>query len=417
MVNCATPPHPLPRRTALRAKPLVILVLLAATVGGFYFWQHQKANAQPKGQKPRAVTVEMAEARVGDAPVLLAAIGQIVSSHSVAIRPQVGGTLTKVYFTEGDSVKSGQKLFEIDSAPYRAALAQAQAQAASAKAAQLAAEAQEKRLLPLADKGYVTAQEVLDAQAAAEQARASVKLAQAAIAAAAVNVERTVIRAPISGRTGTLSVKTGNIVSASDATPLITINQLDPVQAEFTVPQSQLAALQQAMAAGPVKIAVSAQTGGPTLAEGRVLLVDNVIDQTTGTVKLKAEFPNTDEKLWPGSFVSFTATLATEPQRVLVPELAVQPGAEGSFVYTVDAQSKAVLTPVKVARQIDKEVVIAEGLKGGEKIIARAPRDLKPGATVQLAGAKPSQGGVPGEGQKRERKPKDGEASPKAAAP
>ena len=99
MVNCATPPHPLPRRTALRAKPLVILVLLAATVGGFYFWQHQKANAQPKGQKPRAVTVEMAEARVGDAPVLRAAIGQFVSSHSVAIRPQVGGTLTKVYFT------------------------------------------------------------------------------------------------------------------------------------------------------------------------------------------------------------------------------------------------------------------------------------------------------------------------------
>ena len=169
---------------------------------------------------------------------------------------------------------------------------------------------------------------------------------------------------------------------------LVTINQLQPVQAEFTVPQAQLAALQQAMTQGPVKIAVSAQTGGPTLAKGRLLFVDNAIDTTTGTVKLKAEFANAEESLWPGTFVSFTATLAVQPNRVLVPEMAVQPGAEGSFVYLVGDDQKAMLQPVTVERQLGKELVIASGLQGGEKIIARALRDLKPGATVQVEGAK-----------------------------
>lgn len=389
----------------MRAKPFISVLLLAALIGGFFYWQHQRGAAQTKGPVVRAVNVEMVTARVGDAPVQVSAIGQIVSSHSVAIRPQVSGTLLKVFFNEGDSVEAGEKLFEIDAAPYRAELAQAEAQVASNRAALLAAETQEKRLLPLADKGYVTQQEVLDAKAAAEQARAAVQVSQALIAAARVNVDRTVIRAPISGRTGALSIKAGNLVTANESTALVTINQLQPVQAEFTVPQSQLSPLQAALARGPVEIAVSAQTGGETLATGKLLFVDNTIDATTGTVKLKAEFANADEKLWPGTFVSFTATLATESNRVLVPELAVQPGAEGSFVYVVNADNKAVLNPVTVVRQVGMDVVIGEGLKGGEKLIGRAPRDLKPGATVQVAGAKPA-----------EPKPA-GDAAPQAAAP
>jgi len=389
----------------VRAKPLISIVLLAALAGGYFYWQQQRAAAKPKGPMVRAVNVEMVTARVGDAPVQVSAIGQIVSSHSVAIRPQVSGTLLKVFFKEGDSVEAGEKLFEIDAAPYRAELAQAEAQVASNRAALLAAETQEKRLLPLADKGYVTQQEVLDAKAAAEQARAAVQVSQALIAAARVNVDRTLIRAPISGRTGALAIKAGNLVTANESTALVTINQLQPVQAEFTVPQSQLGPLQAALARGPVEIAVSAQTGGETLATGKLLFVDNTIDATTGTVKLKAEFANADEKLWPGTFVSFTATLATESNRVLVPELAVQPGAEGSFVYVVDAENKAVLNPVTVVRQVGKDVVIGEGLKGGEKLIGRAPRDLKPGATVQVAGAKPA-GPKPA-----------GDAATKAAAP
>lgn len=391
----------------MRARTLIVIVLLVVLAGGFFYWQKHRTNSQAKAPVSRVVTVETAQARVGDAAVQLSAIGQIISSHSVAIRPQVSGTLQKVFFTEGAAVKAGDKLFEIDPAPYRAAMQQAEAQVARDRAGVQAAETQEKRLLPLAEKGYVTPQEVLDAKATAESARASVQVSQAAVAAARVNMDRTVIRAPIAGRTGALSVKTGNIVAASDAAPLVTINQLQPVQAEFTVPQAQLAALQQAMARGPVKIVVSSQTGGAALAEGHVLFVDNTIDATTGTVKLKAEFANADEKLWPGTFVSFTATLDIEANRVLVPELAVQPGADGSFVYVVDAENKARLTPVTVARQLGREVVIAEGLKGSEKVISRAPRDLKPGATVQLAGAKPG----------AESTAPKGESAAKAAAP
>jgi len=393
----------------LRATPLVSLLLLAALGGGYWYWQRGAAEPAKPAPKGRSVTVELIAARVGEAPVQLAAIGQIVASQSVAVRPQVSGTLVGVHFREGDAVREGQKLFTIDPAPYRAALAQAEAQLANAQASVLAAETQEKRLPPLEAKGYVTAQEVLDAQAAAAQARAGVQLAQAAVVAARVNVARAVITAPIAGRTGTLAVDAGNLVTANEATALVRIVQLDPVEAEFTVPQSSLAALQAALRQGPVTVTATAQTGGTALAEGRITVLDNTVDATTGTVRLKAEFPNPDETLWPGTFMRFTATLGTESARVLVPELAVQPGAEGSFVYTVGADGKAVLTPVTVARQVGREVVIAEGLKGGEKIIARAPRDLKPGMAVQVAGATPAGEGKPA--------PQASEAPVKAAAP
>lgn len=373
----------------MRARTVISCTLLAALAAVFFYRHSDQAVAKPKESRNRTITVELVTVRVGDAPVEISAIGQIVSAHSVAIRPQVSGTLTRVLFTEGAAVKAGQPLFEIDPAPYRAALQQAQAAVARDQASLLAAQAQEQRLLSLIDKGYVTPQEVQDAKAAAAQARAGVQLSQAAATSARINLDRTLIRAPITGRAGLLTVKTGNLITANEATALVTINQLQPVQAEFTVPQSQLAALQQAMRRGPVKIAVRAQTGGAALATGKLLFIDNSIDSTTGTVKLKAEFDNQHEQLWPGTFVSFTATLATENRRVLVPELAVQPGIEGSFVYLVGADSTAQLKTVKVARQIGSEVVIAEGLQGGERIVARAPRELKPGATVKIADAKP----------------------------
>lgn len=373
----------------MRARTVISCTLLAALAAGFFYRQSHNAAAKPQALRNRATTVELVTVRVGDAPVEISAIGQIVSAHSVAIRPQVSGTLTRVLFTEGTAVKAGQALFEIDPAPYRAAFQQAQAAVTRDQASLLAAESQEQRLLSLVDKGYVTPQEVQDAKAAAAQARAGVQLSQAMAASARISLDRTLIRAPISGRTGLLTVKTGNLITANEAASLVTINQLQPVQAEFTVPQSQLAALQQAMARGPVKISVRAQTGGAALAIGKLLFIDNSIDATTGTVKLKAEFDNKNEQLWPGTFVSFTATLATESNRVLVPELAVQPGIEGSFVYLVDADNKAQLKTVKVARQVGSEVVIAEGLQGGERIVARAPRDLKPGATVKIADATP----------------------------
>ena len=391
----------------MRAQTVISLTLLAALASGFFYWQSHRGTAEPEGgPRRKAVTVQLTTARIGDAPVTLTAIGQITSKHSVAIRPQVSGELKQVFFSEGDDVKAGDKLFEIDPALYRAALAQAEAQVARDQAAIRAAETQEKRLLPLADKGYVTPQELLDAQAAAEQARASVQVSQAALRTARINLERAVIRAPIAGRTGALSIKAGNLVTANDTTPLVTINQLQPVQAEFSVPQSQLAAIQAAQAAGPVRIAAFAQADSSTpLAEGRLIFIDNAVNAATGTVKLKAEFDNRNEALWPGTFASFTATLSVEPNQVLVPELAVQPGAEGSYVYRVDAEHKAQLHPVTVARQVGRELVIASGLQGGEQIIARAPRDLNPGTPVQLADAAGENNGKAGKKPRADQAP------------
>jgi RND family efflux transporter MFP subunit len=351
--------------------------------------------------------VEFTTVQRGDAQVEVSAIGQVVSFHSVAVRPQVTGTLTAVYFTEGDEVKAGQKLFSIDAAPYRAALAQAEGQLAKDRATALAAEIQEQRLVPLADKGYVTGQDLLDAKAATAEARAAAEASAAAVAAAKVTVSRTLITAPIAGRTGSLTVKAGNIVSATDTNPLVTINQLHPVQAQFSVPQTQLLAVQQAAAKGTVAVTATGQETGALLGKGRLVFIDNTVDASTGTVKLKAEFDNPQETLWPGTFVTLNATLSVEHDVVLVPEQSVQAGASGAYVYVVGDDLKAVLTPVKVARQTGGNAVISQGVQGGERIVARVPRDLTPNAKVVDAKSTAKPDAKANDGQ-----PQDSKAAP-----
>lgn len=387
-------------------KKTILALLTLLLIGALAFWLHARGAAQKKPVRDKTVKVEFTTVQRGDAPVEISAIGQVVSFHSVAVRPQVTGTLTAVYFTEGDEVKAGQKLFSIDAAPYQAALAQAEGQLAKDRATALAAEIQERRLIPLADKGYVTGQDLLDAKAAAAEARAAVEASSAAVAAARVTVNRARITAPIAGRTGSLTVKAGNIVSAADTNPLVTINQLHPVQAQFSVPQTQLLAVQQAAARGPVTVTATGQETGALLGKGRLVFIDNAVDATTGTVKLKAEFDNPQETLWPGTFVTLSATLSVQHDVALVPEQSVQAGASGAYVYVVGDDMKAVLTPVKVARQTGGNAVIDDGLKGGERIVARVPRDLTPNAKVMDAKslAKP-------DAQTRDGKPQEGKAA------
>ena len=349
------------------------------------FWRIASGKEAAASRKPpaRAVNVELATAERTAAPVELEAIGEIASSHSVAVRPQLAGTLTRVLFEEGDNVAKGQLLFELDASPFQAAAAQAQAQVEGGRAALLAANAQRARLAPLLEKGYVTPQELETAVAAAQQAEAAVKLAQAQASTAQINLARTRIHAPIAGRTGALAVKSGNLLGVGDATPLVTINQLKPVLAEFSVPQGQLAVVKAALAKGEVKVLASPQDQPSLKAEGTLIFVDNSVDETTGTVRLKARFANTSEQLWPGSFVSLVVTLGSQPDAVVVPESAVQQGAEGAYVFLVGADSKATLKDVVVDRQLKGQVVIAKGLAGGEQLVARPPRELRPGTAVK----------------------------------
>jgi RND family efflux transporter MFP subunit len=359
----------------------VVLILAAIGIAALIWWR--SSDGEKKSTRDRPVFVETTLVRTGAAPLELAAMGQVLSPHSVGLRPQVTGALTQIFFTEGTDVKAGDKLFQIDPAPYKAAVAQARAQLARDRAAMESARSQFERLEPLAEKEYASVQEIDAARTAMMQAQAVVESDQAAVTQAQINLDRTLVTAPIAGRTGSMSVNVGNIVGPSDATPVVVINQLQPIQVDYAIPQSSLPAIQQALARGVVPVRVSVESAAQPVAEGKLVFVDNAVSPATGTVRLRAEVDNKNLALWPGAFVTVAMTLEVEENAVLVPELAVQPGAEGSFVFLVDPESKLVLRNVKTARQVGGDVVIAEGLKGGEKIVARAPRNLSPGMKVQ----------------------------------
>jgi multidrug efflux system membrane fusion protein len=370
----------------------VVAIALAAGIGGLIWWRIQADNSRllDRTAKP---PIETTTARLGSAPLELSAMGQVLSSQSVSVRAQVSGALTRVYFTEGADVKAGDKLFDIDAAPYQAAVAQARAQLARDRAAAEAAKSQYDRLAPLAKNEYASAQEIENARAAAAQAAAVVQADQAAVQQLLVNLDRTGVTAPIAGRTGSLSVKIGNVVSPSDATPIVVINQLNPVQIDFAIPQSQLNAVQEALARGAVPARVTGEQPGEVLGQGKLVFVDNAVSPTTGTVRLKVEVDNSKLRLWPGAFVTVTLTLKIDQDVVLVPELAVQAGAEGSYVFTVDATGVVAVRNVTVARQVGADMLIADGLKAGDLIVARPPRGLSPGMNVhggQRKGSKPA---------------------------
>ncbi len=378
----------------------VLTILAAIGLGWLIWWRIQTDRSLLVPHTPRP-PIETTTARLGAAPLELSSMGQVLSPQSVNVRAQVTGTLTRIYFTEGADVKVGEKLFDIDAAPYQATVAQAKAQLARDRAAAASARSQYDRLAPLAQKEYASAQEIETARAAAAQADAVVQGDQAAIQQAMVNLDRTQVTAPLAGRTGSLATKVGNVVSPSDATPIVVINQLNPVQIDFAIPQTQLPAVQDALAHGNVLARVTTEQSSDVLGQGKLVFVDNAVSATTGTVRLKAEFDNTNLRLWPGAFVTVTLTLKVDQDVVLVPEIAVQPGADGAYVFTVDDKGVVALRNVVVARQVGGDVVITDGLKAGEVIVSRPPRGLAPGANIH--GGAVGKNGAKGDGaDKRE---------------
>lgn len=371
-------PAPSPRRKLALSLLLLLLALLA--------WRLAPSRSADRDGKTAPTAVLLSPVRVGPAAVELSTIGSVISPHSVSLRPQVSGLLKAVYFEDGDSVQAGQKLFLIDPAPFEAALAQARATLAVDRAAASAAQAQYERLKPLAAQDFVTAREFEDARAAAQSAAARVQADQAAVQSAQINLGYTLIRAPIAGRSGSIAVRMGNLVSSSDATPLVVINEIGRLQVQAAIPQDQLPAVQAAMAQATVPVRISASRDGATLANGQLVFIDNTVNASSGTVLLRAEVDNRSQKLWPGALLSMTLVLRNDPQALLVPESAVQTGADGPYVFVVDAQGKARLRNVTVDRQAGRELVITQGLKAGEWLIARPPHNLRPGSAVVDAG-------------------------------
>lgn len=355
--------------------PLMIIVALVAGLGWLAQWKLADSNGKESGKRPdRALAVETAVVKVQPMPVFLQAVGQVQSEHSVQIRPQVSGQLQAVYFTEGDAVRQDQKLFRIDPAQYETAVVAARAEFEYAKE-------QARRLEPLAGKEYVTTQEYDNARATVDQARAKLKQAE-------INLAYTDIRAPIGGRTGSVGAKPGNLVGPTDSAPLVVINQMQPILVQYSIPQQSLAELRRYQAQNSIRIFITREDGSGDLGEGELVFLDNAVNTDTGTVLLKARVKNEREQLWPGQYVGVRTRLTLQPEAVVVPQSAVQTGQNGNFVYVIE-QGGAVIRAVQVDRQVNDLAVITSGLKVGETVVARAPRNLRPGAKVEdIAGDK-----------------------------
>lgn len=402
---------------------VVFGAIAAAMLAGYWYWQNpavattEKTGKAGKGAGKRgggAVAVSTVLAKRQPMPVLIDAVGTVESEHSVAIRPQTNGVLEAVLFKEGDPVKRGQVLFRIDARPMVAALEQARASLTRDQAQLAQAQAQENRLRPLADKDYITKSEYEVALTQSKSLQATVEANRAAVQQAQLQLSYATITAPISGRTGSLSVRAGNLVSAgTGGAPLVVINSIQPILVSLSVPQRYLGEVRQAWSAGSVKVTISPNPVSPAVAEGSLVFIDNAVNQQTGTIVLKARVQNDKEQLWPGQFVAARIVLRVQEDALVLPESAVQPGQDTSFVY-VAKDGRAHLKSVEVDRQVDNLVVISKGLSGGEAIIREVPPVLADGAAISVrdgTGGKNNGKGKSGKGRKAANNGPDKESS------
>jgi len=319
-------------------------------------------------------------------PVDVRAIGTVEPARTVTVRAQLTGELTSVNFKEGDDVQAGQVLFTLDKRPLEAALKQAEANLARDLANSENTTAVAKRTNELAERGIATREQVGTANSASQAADATVGADRAAVDSARVQLQYATINSPITGRTGTLMVHVGNLVRANDTTPLVVVNQISPINVSFAVPEAQLAPLKRYLGEGGVRVAVQ-PPGDDKPTGGRIAFIDNSVDPTTGTIKVKGSFENLDQRLWPGTYVNVVVTLATDPHALVVPTPAVQQGPQGTYVYIVKTDQTAELRPVKVGRTSGEETIITDGVKDGETVVTDGHLRLVPGSRVTIKGA------------------------------
>lgn len=409
---------------------LVFVAIGAVVAGGYWYWQQSQGKATAatagggaKGKSGKAgrggggpLAVKAVRAVTKPMPVLIDAVGTVEPEQSVQVRAQVSGVLQSVLFKEGDKVKAGQTLFQIDPRTFQAQYNQALAALARDQAQLENARAQERRLEPLLKREFITRQEYDVAVTSAKSLEATVQAGRAAVEQARIQLEFSRIVAPISGRTGQLAVRAGNLVSASGGgVSLVTINSTDPILVGFSIPERQLEDVRRFQSGGGMRIEILTEQGGAPVAEGKLVFIDNTVTPQTGTVLLKTRVDNSKEIIWPGQFVNVRVVLTIEPEAVVVPEIAVQPGQQGSFVYLIDADSKVRMQPVTVSRQIGGEVVIASGVKAGDQVVTEIPQALQIGSTVKVMGAEGRDATKSKEGRKGEGKGgKKGEGAAKA---
>jgi membrane fusion protein, multidrug efflux system len=361
----------------------VSIAILAAAGGGYWYWTQGPSPARAARPSARA-TVPVSVALVGrqDMPIYLTGLGTVQASYTVGIHSQVDGKLQEVLFTEGQHVKKGDVLAKIDPRLFQAALDQAKAKKAQDEALLSAADKDLTRFKTLVARAVESQQNVDRQQGTVDQLKASISADEAMIETAQTNLDYTSIIAPSDGRIGVRLVDPGNIVHASDQGSLATLVLTQPSAVMFTLPARSLDDVRDAMARGPVEVTAYDQDNRQALATGKLLLVDNIIDQTTATIRLKAMFPNSDEKLWPGEFVNARVLVETRANAVVVPSAAVQRGPDGLFIWVVAANDVAQPRPIEVGPRTEKLTIINSGLTGGERIITDGQYKLQRGAPV-----------------------------------
>lgn len=343
----------------------------------------------PPSAAPAAAPVSVAVAARKTVPDLVTAVGTVEAINSVAVKSLVDGQLLESHVKDGDEVKAGELLFKIDPRPAQAALAQANAALAKDVAARDLAKAQVDRYEPVAKKGFISADQMQQYVTTHEAAAAAVKVDQANVAAAQLTLGYTEIRAPFAGRAGRILVQPGNLVKANDVNALLTINQIAPIFVSFAVPGAYVERVRAAQAQGALGVQASGD-GVKAPQHGDLAFVDNAVDPATNTVKLRAQFANTEEALWPGQFVNIALTLGTDANAIVVPDAAVKAGPSGNYVFIVKADKKAEQRAVTVARSVAGESVIAKGIEAGETVVVDGQSRLVDGAPVQIAEAKTS---------------------------
>lgn len=367
------------KRNIIIGSILTVLLLI-------FLYSHFGGRAQSAQSGPVSVSVSPVVQK--DVTVMAEAVGTVQAYNTVNVTSLVDGQLMSVGFKEGDMVQPGQILFQIDPRPFQVQVAQAEANLAKDQASLNTAASALKRNTALLPQGFVAKQDYVTLQNNVAALTATVKADQATVDNAKLQLSYATIAAPIAGKTGSLLVKVGNIVKASNTNPLVIINQISPIYVAFTLPQEKLPYIQAEVAAGTVPVYVADKLQPDTLLQGNLGFIDNTVDATTGTIQMKATFPNKDLKLWPGQFVNVKIPQINLKKAMLVPTAAVQAGPNGNYVYVVNNNNTVSLRSVSPGAEIDELTVITQGLKLGETVVTAGQLRLIDGSQITIINAK-----------------------------
>jgi len=357
---------------------LLLTLLLCGALAGC---SRGQKNARASGPPP-SVPVGVATVKQRDFPVYLTGLGSVTAFNTVSLKTRIDGQITQVNFVEGQDVKEGELLIQIDPRPYQVALEQAQANLQRDEAQLTNAKVQYERMKALYDGGVIAKQDLDTQEASFGQYEGTIAADKAAIDNAKLNLVYTRITSPINGRIGLRQVDIGNYVTAASGSSMAVITQMHPIAIIFTLPEDQLQAVRERMQKGTLQVDVYSRDDQTKLSTGKLLTIDNLIDQTTGTAKLKAVFENPDNSLWPNQFVNVHLLLETTKNAITIPVSAVQRGPQGTFTYLVDDKNTVEIRPIQLALTQGNTAVVASGLQPGERVVTDGQEKLQAGSLV-----------------------------------